>query len=253
MNFRIDGKVAVITGASTGIGAAMAKGFAEAGAKVVVNYNSSKEKAEAVVESIVKNGGEAIAVQADVSQQKDVDSLFKEALNAFGKVDILVNNAGGLLQRCKIEEMDEELWERVYAVNAKSVFLCSKAAIPHLKQQGGGRIINVSSQAARNGGGIGSGAYASSKGAVSTLTKSLAKELAGDGILVNGIAPGVISTPFHDRYTPDEVRAKMEKVIPLGREGAPEECVGAALLLASPAGNYMTGEMIEVNGGNLMD
>lgn len=253
MNLRLDGKVSVVTGSSTGIGAAIAKGFADAGARVVVNYNRSKEQAELVVDSIRAKGGDAIAIQADVSQKSEVDKLFSKTIEAFGKVDILVNNAGGLLKRSSIEEMTEELWDRVYSVNTKSVFFCTQAAIPLMKEQGGGKIINVSSQAARNGGGSGSGAYASAKGAVSTFTKSSAKELAPLGILVNGIAPGIIATPFHDQYTPDEMRTKMLKQIPLGREGAPEECVGAVMFLASAASDYLIGEMIEVNGGTLMD
>jgi 3-oxoacyl-[acyl-carrier protein] reductase len=246
-------KVVLVTGASTGIGSAIAKEFALSGARVVVNYNSSAEPALALVESIRKEGGEAIAVQADVSNSSGVDALFERTLAEYGKLNILVNNAGALIQRCSIEEMTEELWERIFAVNTKSVFLCARKAIPLLKQQGGGKIINISSQAARNGGGGGSIAYASSKGAVSTFTKGLAKELAPHRILVNGIAPGVITTPFHDRYTPEPLREQMLKGIPLGREGTPEECVGAVLFLASSAADYITGEMIEVNGGTLMD
>jgi 3-oxoacyl-[acyl-carrier protein] reductase len=253
MKLSFEGKVVLITGSSTGIGNAFARGFAESGAKVVVNYNNSSEQALALVNSIREQGGEAIAIQADVSDSEGVDTLFEGALSTYGKLDILVNNAGALIQRCSIEEMTEELWERIFAVNTKSVFLCSRKVIPIMKKQGGGKIINISSQAARNGGGGGSIAYASSKGAVSTFTKGLAKELAPFGILVNGIAPGVIATPFHDRYTPEVLREQMLKGIPLGREGTPEECVGAVLFLASSSADYITGEMIEVNGGTLMD
>lgn len=253
MNFRIDGKVAIVTGASSGIGAAIAKGFAEAGAKVVVNYSSSKEKAEAVVNSIHGKGGEAIAVQANVSKSDEVQFLFDQTFEAFGKLDILVNNAGALFKRCEIKDMSEELWDRLFEVNIKSVYLCSQKAMSTMLEQKSGKIINISSQAARNGGGPGSVAYASTKGAISTFTKGLAKELAGSGILVNGVAPGIIATPLHDTTTPDEIRANRIKDIPLGREGTPEECVGAALFLASSAADYITGEMIEVNGGTLMD
>lgn len=253
MDLRFDGKVVMITGASKGIGRAMAKGFADSGAKVVINYNSSQAEAESLLEDIHKNGGEAIIVQADVSKKEDVDRLFDQALDAYGRIDVLVNNAGALLQRASIEEYAEEMWDRVYAVNVKSAFLCSQKVIPIMKKQGGGKIINLSSQAARNGGGSGSVPYASAKGAVLTFTKGLAKELAPHNILVNAIAPGVIATPFHDEYTPPELRKKITANIPLGREGTPEECVGATLLLASSAADYITGETIEVNGGNLMD
>lgn len=253
MDLRFDGKVVMITGASKGIGRAMAKGFADSGAKVVINYNSSQAEAESLLKDIHKNGGEAIIVQADVSKKEDVDRLFDQALDAYGRIDVLVNNAGALLQRASIEEYAEEMWDRVYAVNIKSAFLCSQKVIPIMKKQGGGKIINLSSQAARNGGGSGSVPYASAKGAVLTFTKGLAKELAPHNILVNAIAPGVIATPFHDEYTPPELRKKITANIPLGREGTPEECVGATLLLASSAADYITGETIEVNGGNLMD
>lgn len=253
MDLRFDEKVVMITGASKGIGRAMAKGFADSGAKVVINYNSSQAEAESLLKDIHKNGGEAIIVQADVSKKEDVDRLFDQALDAYGRIDVLVNNAGALLQRASIEEYAEEMWDRVYAVNIKSAFLCSQKVIPIMKKQGGGKIINLSSQAARNGGGSGSVPYASAKGAVLTFTKGLAKELAPHNILVNAIAPGVIATPFHDEYTPPELRKKITANIPLGREGTPEECVGATLLLASSAADYITGETIEVNGGNLMD
>ena len=253
MDLRFDGKVVMITGASKGIGRAMAKGFADSGAKVVINYNSSQAEAESLLKDIHKNGGEAIIVQADVSKKEDVDRLFDQALDAYGRIDVLVNNAGVLLQRASIEAYAEEMWDRVYAVNVKSAFLCSQKVIPIMKKQGGGKIINLSSQAARNGGGSGSVPYASAKGAVLTFTKGLAKELAPHNILVNAIAPGVIATPFHDEYTPPELRKKITANIPLGREGTPEECVGATLLLASSAADYITGETIEVNGGNLMD
>jgi 3-oxoacyl-[acyl-carrier protein] reductase len=149
--------------------------------------------------------------------------------------------------------MTEDLWDRVMDVNLKSVFLCSKAVLPALKRQGRGRIINMTSVAARNGGGPGSAAYATAKGGVSTLTRAMAKELVGEGILVNGVAPGIITTPFHERFTPPEMRERMTAGIPIGREGTPEEVARAVVFLASPAADYLVGEIIEVNGGQLMD
>jgi 3-oxoacyl-[acyl-carrier protein] reductase len=148
--------------------------------------------------------------------------------------------------------MTEDLWERVMAVNLKSVYLCSQAVLPAMKSRGRGRIINMTSVAARNGGARGSVAYATAKGGVSTLTRAMAKELVGEGILVNGVAPGIITTPFHDRFTPPEMREGMTAAIPLGREGTPEEVAGAVVFLASPAADYLVGEIIEVNGGQLM-
>ena len=175
-----------------------------------------------------------------------------EIEDRYGRLDVLVNNAGSLIERRTLEEMTEDLWDRVISVNLKSVFLCSKAVLPMMKRQGSGRIINMTSVAARNGGGPGSAAYASAKGGVSTLTRAMAKDLVSDNILVNGVAPGVITTPFHDRFTPPDVRERMTAVIPIGREGTPEEVAGAVLFLASPWANYLVGEIIEVNGGQLM-
>ena len=169
-----------------------------------------------------------------------------------GRLDILVNNAGSLIERRTLAEMSEDLWERVMAVNLKSVYLCSQAVLPMMKRAGKGRIINMTSVAARNGGARGSVAYATAKGGVSTLTRAMAKELVSEGILVNGVAPGVITTPFHDRFTPPEMREGMTAAIPIGREGTPEEVAGAVVFLASPAADYLVGEIIEVNGGQLM-
>jgi 3-oxoacyl-[acyl-carrier protein] reductase len=170
----------------------------------------------------------------------------------FGRLDILVNNAGSLIERRTLTEMTEDLWERVMAVNLKSVYLCSQAVLPMMKRRGRGRIINMTSVAARNGGARGSVAYATAKGGVSTLTRAMAKELVGEGILVNGVAPGIITTPFHDRFTPPEMREGMTAAIPIGREGTPEEVAGAVVFLASPWADYLVGEIIEVNGGQLM-
>jgi 3-oxoacyl-[acyl-carrier protein] reductase len=165
---------------------------------------------------------------------------------------VLVNNAGSLIERRKLSGMTEELWDRVMDVNLKSVYLVSLAVLPLMKRQGRGRIINMTSVAARNGGGPGSVAYATAKGGVSTLTRAMAKELVSENILVNAVAPGVITTPFHDRFTPPDVRENLKNTIPMGREGTPEETAGVVAFLASPAAEYLVGEIIEVNGGQLM-
>ena len=247
------GEVAWVTGSSTGIGRAVAEGLAREGCRVAVHYNSSEGEAREVVNGIEGSGGEAMLVGGDVSDGGEVRRMADEIEDRFGRLDILVNNAGSLLERRSLEEMTEDLWDRVMEVNLKSVYLCSQAVLPVMKRQGRGRIVNITSVAARNGGGPGSVAYATAKGGVSTLTRAMAKELVADNILVNGVAPGVITTPFHDRFTPPDVREKMAGAIPIGREGTPEETAGAVVFLASSAADYLVGEIIEVNGGQLMD
>jgi 3-oxoacyl-[acyl-carrier protein] reductase len=245
-------EVAWVTGSSTGIGRAAAVALAEQGCRVVVHYNRSEDEAREVVERISSSGGEAMLVGGEVADAGEVKRIVGEIENRYGRLDILVNNAGSLIERRSFSEMTEDLWDRVMAVNLKSVFLCSQAVLPVMKRQGKGRIINVTSVAARNGGGPGSAAYATAKGGVSTLTRAMAKELVGEGILINGVAPGIITTPFHDRFTPPEMREVMTSGIPIGREGTPEEVAGAVVFLASPAADYLVGEIIEVNGGQLM-
>jgi 3-oxoacyl-[acyl-carrier protein] reductase len=249
---KFSGEVAWITGSSTGIGAASAVALAEQGCRVVVHYNRSESEAQEVLERIKASGGEAMLVGGDVADAGEVARMVGEIGDRYGRIDILVNNAGTLIERRNFSEMTEDLWDQVMNVNLKSVFLCSKAVLPTMKRQGRGRIINMTSVAARNGGGPGSAAYASAKGGVSTLTRAMAKELVSDNILVNGVAPGVITTPFHDRFTPLEMRENMTAAIPIGREGTPEEVAGAVLFLASPWADYLVGEIIEVNGGQLM-
>ena len=246
-------EVAWVTGSSTGIGRAAAEGLAEQGCRVVVHYNSSEDEARDVVEKIETSGGEAMLVGGDVSDAGEVRRMVGEIEARYGRLDVLVNNAGSLIERRTLEEMTEDLWERVMNVNLKSVYLCSQAVLPMMKRQGRGRIVNITSVAARNGGGPGSVAYATAKGGVSTLTRAMAKELVSEGILVNGVAPGIITTPFHERFTPPEMREKMGGAIPMGREGTPEETAGAVLFLASPWADYLVGEIVEVNGGQLMD
>ena len=245
-------EVAWITGSSTGIGRAAAVALAERGCRVVVHYNRSEDEAREVVEQIESSGGEATLVGGDVADSRGVKRMMGEIENRYGRVDILVNNAGSLIERRSFSEITEDLWDRVMAVNLKSVYLCSQAVLPMMKQRGKGHIINVTSVAARNGGAPGAAAYATAKAGVSNLTRAMAKELVSDGILVNGVAPGVITTPFHDRFTPPDVREKLNAALPIGREGSPEEVAGVVVFLASPAADYLVGEIIEVNGGQLM-
>lgn len=245
-------EVAWVTGSSTGIGRACAVALAKEGCKVAVHYNRSEDEAKEVVGEIESSGGEALLVGGDVADAGEVKRMVGEVEERFGRLDILVNNAGSLLERRSFEEMDEDLWDRVMNVNLKSVYLVSQAVLPLMKRQGGGRIINVTSVAARNGGGPGSAAYATAKAGVSNLTRAMAKELISEGILVNAVAPGIITTPFHEQFTPDDVREQMTGGIPIGREGTPEEVAGVVVLLASPTANYLVGEIVEINGGQLM-
>ena len=245
-------EVTWVTGSSTGIGRACAVALASEGCKVAVHYNRSEDEAKEVVEEIESLGGETLLVGGDVADSGEVKRMAGEIEERFGRLDILVNNAGSLIERRSLEDMDEDLWDRVMDVNLKSVYLVSQAVLPMMKWQGGGRIINITSVAARNGGGPGSAAYATAKAGVSNLTRAMAKELVSEGILVNAVAPGIITTPFHEQFTPDDVREKMTGGIPIGREGTPEEVAGTVVFLASPAATYLVGEILEINGGQLM-
>jgi 3-oxoacyl-[acyl-carrier protein] reductase len=249
---RSSGEVAWVTGSSKGIGRAVVLGLAEQGCDVVVHYNSSEDDAREVEERIKGFGNDVLMLKGDVTDAGDVRRMVGEIEDRYGRIDILVNNAGSMVKRATLAEMTEEVWDRVMDVNLKSVYLCSQAVLPMMKRQGG-RIINMTSVSARDGGSPSSLAYSTAKGGVSTLTRAMAKELVSDGILVNGVAPGRIDTPFHDEFTTDEKREEAAQGIPLGREGTPEEVVGAVLFLASSQANYILGEIVEVNGGMLMD
>jgi 3-oxoacyl-[acyl-carrier protein] reductase len=249
----LKGKAVLITGASTGIGAALAKAFAAQGAKVGVHYNASGAAAEAVVAGIRAAGGMAMAVKADMMDEAQIRASVAEVAAAFGGLDGLINNAGGMVRRVPYAEMKASDYNEIMDLNAKSVIIASQAAIPHLKAAGGGFIINTTSIGARNGASAGAGLYGSSKAFVSNVTRGLAKELIGAGIRVNGVSPGVITTPFHERYS---TRAQLDAAlatVPQGRLGVAEDCVGAYLFLASASlSGYIIGQIIEVNGGQLM-
>ena len=246
------GKAVLVTGASTGIGAALATAYAAQGSKVGLHYNQSREAAERLASEIGDSGGEVFPVQGDFSVSADVARVVEETAQHFGRLDGLVNNAGGMLGRVNYSDMTDEQYDRVMDLNGRSVITACRVAIPWLKKQGG-FIINTSSIAARNGAGSGAGLYGSAKAFVSNVTRGLAKELIGFGIRVNAVAPGVILTPFHERYsTPEQINA-MVAMIPQGRAGTAEDCVGAYLFLSSDLlSGYITGQVIEVNGGQLM-
>jgi 3-oxoacyl-[acyl-carrier protein] reductase len=244
----LNGKVAVVTGGARDIGRAVSVSLAKAGAKVVVNYFESESQGKETVAEIEKDGGTAIAVCADVTKQDDIDAMVKATIDHFGsKIDILVNVAGGLFARKTIEEMDEAFYDLLMDVNLKSVFLVTKAIKPYMGQ--GGAIVNFASQAGRDGGGPGAAIYATSKGAVMTYTRALAKEFGPQGIRVNALCPGMISTKFHDDFTKDAVREKVAGSTPLRREGEANEVADLVLYLASDQSSFLTGNNIDINGG----
>jgi 3-oxoacyl-[acyl-carrier protein] reductase len=246
------GKAILVTGASTGIGAAVAVALGRQGAWVAVHYNASPEPAQAIADSIGRDGGTAVLVRGDMSQDGKSEEVVEEAARALGGLDGLINNAGGMLGRVPFAEMTDAHYERVMNLNARSVLAATRAAVPFLKRTRG-FIINTTSIAARNGGAGGATLYAASKGFVSTITHGHAKEFAGFGIRVNAVSPGVITTPFHERYSTSEQLEAARKTVPMDRLGTAEECVGAYLFLASETlSSYVTGQVIEVNGGQLM-
>ena len=242
-------KYVLITGASRGIGAEIAKRFAQAGANIVVNYSGSQEKAEAVVASIKENGGEAIAVKANVSDAESVKAMVEEAMAAFGSVDILVNNAGITRDNLMMRMKDDE-WDDVINTNLKGVFVCTKAVTRQMMKQRSGRIVNIASIVGVMGN-AGQANYVASKAGVIGLTKTTARELASRGITANAVAPGFITTDMTDALN-DEIQQSMMAQIPLGRFGKPEEVAKAALFLASDEASYMTGQTLHLDGGMVM-
>jgi 3-oxoacyl-[acyl-carrier protein] reductase len=228
--------------------------FGKLGARVAVHYNSSQGPAEKVLGRVKATGAQAILLKGDVLESAQCQRLVDETVKAFGRIDILINNAGALVQRVPIEEITDELFDNVLYLNVRSAMMCTAAAVAAMRQQGqGGVVINVTSVAARHGGGAGASLYAGSKGFVSTMTRGLAKELVKDNIRVNAVAPGVITTPFHERFSTPQMLEGFRATIPMNRLGTAEECAGAFVYLASEQmSGYVTGQIIEVNGGQYM-
>ena len=246
--FGLSGKRVLVTGGSIGIGAAAAKAFAEAGAKVAIHYHKNKEKADALASEL--DGAPVFG--GDFTATDQVRSVVDGAISALGGLDVLVNNAGHMVARVLIEDSDDEAYDRVMDLNARSVMTATRSALAALTQSKG-NIINTSSIAARNGGSAGAGLYGSAKGFVSTYTKSMAAELAERQIRVNAVSPGVIHTYFHDVYSTPERLEQVRQRIPMQRLGTAADCAGAFLFLASDKlAGYVTGQVIEVNGGQLM-
>jgi NAD(P)-dependent dehydrogenase (short-subunit alcohol dehydrogenase family) len=248
----LSNRTALITGASSGIGAATARLFAKLGARVAIGYNRNAAGAAAVQNSIQQSGGTAVAIQAEMLRAAEITWLVQETAAKLGPIDILVNNAGSLVERVTFVEMTEARWDEVIDLNLKSALLATQAVVPGMTERKHGSIVNIVSIAGRNGGGPGAGAYATAKGGLITLTKALAKEFAPLGIRVNAVSPGVIDTPFHEAFSTAEMMANFVKGIPLGRVGTSEEVANVIAFLVSDAASFVTGETIEVNGGQLM-
>lgn len=245
----LEQKCAVVTGASRGIGRAIALELASQGARVVVNYSGSEQKAIDVVAEIVENGGEAIAVQANISDNDSVQALMKKAVDTYGSLDILVNNAG-ITRDNLLMRMKEDEWDDVINTNLKGVFLCTKAVTRQMMKQRAGRIINISSIVGVAGN-PGQANYVAAKAGVIGLTKTTAQELASRNILVNAIAPGFITTEMTDGL-PEELKEAMLKQIPLAKLGQPEDVAKAVAFFASSNANYITGQTLHIDGGMVM-
>ncbi|MGR3512655.1 MAG: SDR family NAD(P)-dependent oxidoreductase [Paracoccaceae bacterium] len=244
---KLAGQSAIVTGGGRDIGLAVARKLAAEGAAVAINYFSSSAGADAAVAEITGAGGKAFALQGDLTKQADVDALVDKTVAEFGGINVLVNNAGGLVERCKIGEMSDDLWHTVMDLNLTSTFRMTRACLAHMSK---GAIVNLASQAGRDGGGPGAVAYATSKGAVMTMTRGLAKEL-GPDIRVNALCPGMIDTDFHNVHTPDAGRRGFEANAPMKRQGHTDDTANLVLFLACDDSAFITGTNIDINGGML--
>lgn len=250
-SFDLTNRVALITGAGTGIGQASAMLLAQAGATVAVHYHTSDAGAEETLQAILKSGGKGFLAQADLTQELAVHKMVNQVLRDAGRIDILFNNAGSVCQRSSLEACSVELWRYVMDVNLTSAFLTSREAIPHLKQSGHGSIINNLSLSVQTGGSGGAGPYAAAKGGLMVMTRTLAKELA-PAVRVNSIMPGVVETPHHAAFSTPEKLEDYRRQTPLGRNALAEEIARTVLYLASDASSFMTGAVLDLNGGRFL-
>jgi 3-oxoacyl-[acyl-carrier protein] reductase len=247
----LSGRVALVTGGGVGIGRAIVEALAEAGARVAIHCNSSRDAAEALRLELIAKRGEAEVVQADLADAQLAGTIVEETVARFGGLDILINNAGSVIARAKIENYPLELWQQALAVNLTSAFAVTQRAIPHLKKSGHGAIVNNLSLSVQTGGANGAGAYAAAKGGLLILTRTLARELA-PAVRTNAIMPGVIETQHHEQFTTPERMAEYRAQTPLGRNGTAEEVAAAAVFLASDAARFINGAVLDINGGRFL-
>ncbi len=243
------GKRALVMGGASGIGKATSLALAKAGADVVLTYFSSADEAQQVVAEIRAMGRKGHAIKADVTDGDIAERVYAEAEGAIGEIDTLFANIGGLIQRCRVVDMPLSLWNEAMNLNLTSTFLICQAALKRMEARKSGVIVTMSSLAAFDGGGPGSSHYASSKAAVATFTRALAKEVGPLGIRVNGVAPGLIATRFHDTFNTPANRQAIAERTPARREGQPEDVADVVVFLASPRAAFLAGEIIQVNGG----
>ncbi len=247
------GKTALVTGASRGIGAATALALAKTGvARVVIHYNSYREGAERVLAEIRRRGAEAEAIQADLSEELGIEECVTAIKRVAPEVDILVNNAGSLVRRAPLSDCPPEVYDKVMNLNVKSVWRITQTVAPSMIAKHSGIIVNVSSIAARTGGGPGATVYAAAKAAVSTMTKGMARELAPRGIRVNAISPGTVDNYFHEQFSTREMLDRVIANTPIGRLATNEEMADVIVFLCSHAARYIIGQTIEINGGMYM-
>jgi 3-oxoacyl-[acyl-carrier protein] reductase len=247
------GRVALVTGGATGIGGAISAAFGASGMKVAVHHHAGAGEARGVAEHIRRAGGDALLLQRDITEPEAAADLVRSTVEAFGCLDVLVNNAGGMVARRPLAEIDDAFFDAVIDLNVRQLVHACRAGAEAMARSGGGSIVNVSSISARTGGSPGSSIYSGAKAFVATFTRSLARELAPQGIRVNALSPGTIATAFHARYSTPEKLEATRKSIPMARLGTAQDCAGTALFLASSAlSGYVTGQVIEVNGGQFM-
>jgi 3-oxoacyl-[acyl-carrier protein] reductase len=248
----LTGKIALVTGASSGIGAATAAVLADLGARVALGYFHNEKGAMETRDSILAAGGRAVALRADLRDPRQAADLVARAAGEIGPIDILVNNAGSLVKRIPLADLTQQSYQEVMDLNLTSAVFCTREVAPSMIERKQGAIINLVSIAGRNGGGPGAVIYAAAKAALIAFTKGMARDLAPHGIRVNAVSPGVIATPFHETFSTPEMIQNFVRGIPMGRTGKARECATAIAFLASDAASYVAGETLEINGGQLM-